>query len=108
MNVHTYRTLGGKDVITGYLDKLPEKESAEGYYILRKLEEEGIPFLKTLNTRQLDGKLWEIKFHQHNRVMYVVVDKNNLYLVHACKKQKGRAEKHELNKALRRTKGLIK
>ncbi|MBT9147761.1 MAG: hypothetical protein DDT32_01526 [Syntrophomonadaceae bacterium] len=107
MNVFTYKTAGGKNLIISYLNQLPEQESAEGFYILAKLEEEGISFLKTLETRQLDGKLWEIKFHQHNRIMYIVLDKDNMYLVHACKKQKGRAEKHELDKARKRSKQLI-
>jgi phage-related protein len=107
MNVYTYKTAGGKDLIISYLNKLPEKESAEGFYILSKLEEEGVPFLKTLDIRQLGGKLWEIKFYQHNRMMYVILDKDNLYLVHVCKKQKGRAEKHELDKARKRIKQLV-
>ncbi len=107
MNVYTYKTAGGKDLIINYLDKLPVKEGAEGYYILEKLEEEGMSFLKTLNTRQLDQKLWEIKFYQHNRIMYIIIDKNNIYLVHACQKQKGKAEKHELDKARKRIKCLI-
>ena len=38
--------------------------------------------------------------------MYVVADGENMYLVHACKKQKGRAEKFELDKAVRRVKEL--
>jgi len=56
-----------------------------------------------LNTRQLKGKLWEIKFSQ-NRIMYVIKDKENIYFLNACKKQKDRAERFELNKAIRRAK----
>jgi phage-related protein len=40
--------------------------------------------------------------------MYVVADGDNMYLVHACKKQKGKAEKYELDKAIRRVKELEK
>ena len=40
--------------------------------------------------------------------MYVVADGDNMYLVHACKKQKGKAEKNELDKAIRRVKELEK
>lgn len=107
MNVYTYITSGGKDLIRDYLDDLSPDESAEGYYIIERLEDEGIPFLRSLNTRQLEGKLWEIKFRRHNRVMYILIDKDNLYLLHACKKQKGKAEKFELEKAKKRLREII-
>lgn len=108
MNVHHYETSGGKDLILEYIDNLPKYERAEGLTILNRLEDEGIAALDVLNTRQLRGKLWEIKFYNDNRIMYVVTDGDNIYLVHACKKQKGKAEKYELNKAIKRVKELEK
>ena len=98
MNVHHYVTRGGKDLIFEYIDGLPKNEKAEGLIILEKLEDEGLAALDVLNTRQLRGKLWEIKFYDNNRIMYVVADGDNMYLVHACKKQKGKAEKFEGDK----------
>lgn len=56
-----------------------------------------------LDTRQLKGKLWEIKFYD-NRIMYVLYDEQNIYFLHACQKQKNKAEKFELDKAIRRAK----
>ncbi|HPX92886.1 MAG TPA: hypothetical protein PK646_01330 [Bacillota bacterium] len=44
MNVHTYKTDGGKYLIRDYLDKLDTIESAEGYFILAELEKRGIDF----------------------------------------------------------------
>lgn len=108
INVHHYETNGGKDLILDYIDGLPKDEKAEGLTILEKLEEEGLAALSVLNTRQLRGKLWEIKFYNDNRIMYVIADMDNMYLVHACKKQKGKAEKFELNKAIKRVKELEK
>jgi phage-related protein len=108
MNVHHYVTRGGKDLIFEYIDGLPKNEKAEGLTILEKLEDEGLAALDVLNTRQLRGKLWEIKFYDNNRIMYVVADGDNMYLVHACKKQKGKAEKFELDKAIKRVKELEK
>lgn len=107
LNIYTYQTSGGKDLIINYLDSLPKNESAEGYYIMEQLEKRGISFLQMLNTRQLSGKLWEIKFRKNNRIMYILLDKDNMYLLHACKKQKGKAERFELNKAKRRAKKII-
>jgi phage-related protein len=101
-------TSGGKDLILEYIDKLSKNERAEGLTILGKLEEEGLEALNVLNTRQLKAKLWEVKFYDDNRIMYVVADGDNMYLVHACKKQKGRAEKFELDKAIKRVKELEK
>ncbi|MCR4436995.1 MAG: type II toxin-antitoxin system RelE/ParE family toxin [Clostridiales bacterium] len=108
MNIHHYETSGGKDLILEYIDKLPKNERAEGLTILKRLEDEGLEALNVLNTRQLRAKLWEIKFFDDNRIMYVVADGDNMYLVHACKKQKGKAEKFELDKAIKRVKELEK
>ena len=40
--------------------------------------------------------------------MYVIADEDNLYILHACKKQKGKAEQFELAKAINRAKELGK
>ncbi|HBV95855.1 MAG: hypothetical protein JL50_04355 [Peptococcaceae bacterium BICA1-7] len=107
MNVYTYMTSGGKDLIRNYLDNLPKNESAEGYHIIELLERYGIDGLDTLNTRQLDQKIWEIKFYRHNRIMYLLIDQDNIYLLHACKKQKDKAEKFELETARKRAKEIL-
>lgn len=107
MQVYSYRTSGGKDLIIEYLENLPVKEKAEGYYIIKLLENEGIGAFELLETRQVEGKLWEIKFYRHNRLFYVLVDVENIYLLHACKKQKGKAEKFEIIKAKSRLKEIL-
>ena len=71
------------------------------------LETQGAIYFDNLNTRQIEGKIWEIKFRRHNRIFYVLLDEKNLYLLHACKKQKGRAEKFELDKARSRSKEIL-
>ena len=71
-------------MIINYLEELPENEMAVGYDIRRKITEDGVIALKILNTRQLKGKLWEIKFSQ-NRIMYIVQDGEIIYFLHACK-----------------------
>lgn len=106
MNIHRYESKGGKDLIENYLDKLPKKDLAEGYRIMGALEEKGLTALEDLDTRQLRKKLWEIKFNYKDRMMYVIADEDNFYILHVCKKQKGKAEKFELNKAIRRAKEL--
>lgn len=105
MNIYRYETDGGKDLILAYINKLPKKQKAEATGIQAKLQVDGLEALETLNTRQLKKKLWEIKFDD-NRLMYVIADADNLYILHACKKQKGKAEQFELNKAIERAKEL--
>jgi len=106
LKIKTYTTLGGKDLIIKYLNELPRDEMLQGYAILKKLENSTTEIFGELDTRQLVGKLWEIKFYRHNRLFYVVVEQESLYILHACKKQKGKAEKFELDKALKRMKEI--
>ena len=103
MNIIDYETAGGKSLIDEYLEKLPLSEQLEAVDIRLKIEEKGMLALETLNTRRLRGKMWEIKFSQ-NRIMYIVKDGDTIYFLHACKKQKGKAEKHELETAMGRAK----
>lgn len=106
MNVINYHTSGGKDVIDTYIQKLPSKARVEALETLSLLEDEGLDALELLNTRQLKSKVWEIKYAYKERMMYVVADEDNLYILHACKKQKGKAERFELKKAYKRAKEL--
>lgn len=106
MKVHSYTTSRGKNEIKEYIGKLTQDEQTEAYAIVSRLKLNGLDELQYLDTRQLKKKLWEIKFYNHNRIFYVVADAENLYLLHACKKQKGKAEKFELDKAIKRAKEL--
>ena len=99
MKIIDYKTEGGKNVIKEYLSNLPKKVCTEGYKIRHRIWNDGMLALEVLDTRQLRGKLWEIKFSD-NRIMYVLKDRDVIYFLHACKKQKNKAEKFELNTAL--------
>jgi len=103
MEIYDYQTEGGKNVIKEFLSSLPVNERSYGYGIRHKIILEGIKAFDGLDTRQLLGKLWEIKFFS-NRIMYVIVDKHAVYFLHACKKQKSGVEKFELDKAVQRAK----
>jgi len=101
MKIIDFINEGGKNVIKEYLSSLPKKECTEGYKIRHRIWNDGLLALEALDTRQLRGKLWEIKFSD-NRIMYVLKDKDSIYFLHACKKQKNKAEKFELDTALKR------
>ena len=103
MNIYEWRTAGGKNEISNYFSKRSKAEQAEYKKARELIIEYGCFALEKLDTRQLRGKLWEIKLSQ-NRIMYAVIDGDNIFFLHACKKQKGSAEKFELAKAISRAK----
>ena len=107
LRIHDYHTAAGKNLIKEYLGTLPKTEMYVGYHIRHKIGSKGLTVLEELDTRQIKGKLWGIKFSQ-NRIMYIIADKENIHFLHACKKQKGKAEQFEVDTAIQRAneKGL--
>jgi phage-related protein len=103
LHIHDYYTAGGKNVIKEYLHNLPEDERAAGYAIRHRIVKDGAKALEYIKKRQIRGKLWEIKFSA-NRIMYVIADADNIHFFHACKKQKGKAEKMDVDIAVQRAK----
>ena len=105
MDIHDYTTSGGKNLIKEYISTRPMEERREMYWIRHEIVLKGILAFSEFNTRQLRGKLYEIK-HSDNRIMYVIRDGDNVYFLHACQKQKGKAEKFEVDTAIKRAKEL--
>ena len=105
MEIHDYETIGGKNLIKEYISTRPMYERREIYRIRHEIILYGLVAFQELNTRRLRGKLYEIKYCD-NRIMYIIKDSENVYFLHACQKQKGKAEKFEINKALGRAKEL--
>jgi len=106
MNVHRYKTAGGKDLILDFIKSLNRDEKAEGIYILNKLELGSIDDLNSLDIKPIEGKVWEIRFRRFNRIFYVLQENENIYLLHGCKKQKNAAENKDINLAIKRAKEL--
>ncbi len=108
MQIYDYSTSGGKNLIMAYIDQLPVGVRTEILEIRKLIREEGIPSFELLNTRQLFKKLWEIKISQE-RIMYVIRDQDSVFFLHACKKQKGKAEQKDIELAKKRAKaeGLL-
>ena len=105
MVIHDYETSGGKNLIKEYISTRPIAERREIYRIRHEIILNGMMAFQALNIRQLRGKLYEIKYSD-NRIMYVIKDDENIYFLHACQKQKGKAEKFEINTALGRAREL--
>ncbi|MGH7872399.1 MAG: type II toxin-antitoxin system RelE/ParE family toxin [Candidatus Binatia bacterium] len=56
--------------------------------------------------RQIEGKLWQIKASTH-RVLYVVIDRDEMVLLHAYKKQGQKLPIKERDIAIQRMKELL-
>ena len=108
MQIYDYSTSGGKNLILEYIKDLPDALKAEILDKRQLIREKGIEAFLLLTTRQLYKKLWEIKISQE-RIMYVIQDQESVYFLNICKKQKGKAEIQELEKAKKRAKeaGLL-
>ena len=108
MDIFDYQTSSGKNVILEYISLLPNAEKTELLAIRQLIWDMGIDAFPLLNTRQLYKKIWEIKASQE-RIMYVIRDHESVFFLNICKKQKGKTEKVELNKAIKRAKeaGLL-
>jgi phage-related protein len=92
MILHHYETTGGKDLILDYINGLSKDEKVDGYSVLQNLEENKLDELMIKTWR---GKISEVYFYKHNRIFYVVADGENMYLLHACRKQKNKTEKRD-------------
>lgn len=103
MVIHSYYTAGGKDLIRSFIDDLEKDEKVDGYSVLADLENDD---LDGLIIKQWQGKVNEVYFKKYNRIFYVTVDGNDIYLLHACKKQKNKTEKTDKNIVIKRAKEL--
>ena len=103
MKVHTYENSSGKDLIKKYIDKLSKKEQVDGYSVLQAFEDDRID---ELNIKPWQGKVWEVYFYKHNRIFYVTIDNEDVYLLHACRKQKNKTESTDKNIVISRAKEL--
>ena len=94
MILHNYLSNSGRDLIYEYINSLPEAEKIDGYTVLQHMEKG--EFDKILFKR------WEKKVYE----VYITVDKENIYLLHSCRKQKNKTEKKDANIVRKRAKEL--
>ena len=51
-------------------------------------------------------KVYEVYFYKNNRIFFIVEDGENIYLLHACRKQKNKTEKSDKEIVIKRAKEL--
>lgn len=88
-----------------YLRGLPLDERRSAGAAIRALQSFGLN-APGLVTRQLDGKLWEIKVSDQ-RVFYCVAAGPVAWLLHAYRKASQKAPRQELNLAKKRMKEVL-
>lgn len=92
MQLHKYLSSSGRDLIFEYIDSLPEEEKVDGFSVLEYMENGDFDKIKF---KRWAKKVYEVYFFNHNRIFYIVADGDNIYLLHACKKQKNKTEKKD-------------
>ena len=90
MTLHSYYSNSGKDLILDYINNLPENEKIDGFSVMECMEKGEFDKIRFKHWKK---KVYEVYFQKHNRIFYIVVDKENIYLLHACRKQKNKTEK---------------
>ena len=103
MKLHFYETSGGKNLITDYIDHLPADEKEDGYRVLQCLEKGDF---QAVRIKHWQDDILEAYFYRNNRLFYVVPAKDELYILHACRKQKNKTEQADKETVLSRAKQI--
>jgi len=88
-----------------YIQSLAKPERARVLEALEQVERRGFDAVR-VQFRQIEGKLWEVKIGSH-RVFYVIIEKSEMVLLHAYKKQGQKLPVKEQDIAIRRMKELL-
>ncbi len=105
MTIHSYFSSSGRDLILDYINSLPEDEKTDGLSVLELMENGEFDKIRF---KRWEKKVYEVYFQKDNRIFYIVVDKENIYLLHSCRKQKNKTEKTDVKIVKKRAKELGK
>lgn len=97
MEIEYYSTNSNHCQVRDFIDHLPNIEQAQGYAAFKQIESNG---LNKLDTRQIEGKIWELKTFRHNRFFCFIQMGNKIVILHAMKKQKHKLKKKDNEKIL--------
>ena len=103
MVLYHYQSNSGKDLILEYIKSLPDDEKTDGFSVLQCLENGEMDKIKF---KRWEKKVYEVYFYKDNRIFYVVTDGKNMYLLHACRKQKNQTEKKDKKIVIKRVKEI--
>ena len=105
MRVTFYTTASGRSPVLDYVRDLSKPEHARLLQALDQIERHGFDAVR-VQFRQIEGKLWEIRVSAH-RVFYVLIEREEMVLLHAYKKQGQKLPLKEREVAIKRMKELL-
>lgn len=105
MKITFYTTTSGRSPVLDYMKDLPKQERARLLEALDQIEQSGFDSVR-VQFRQIEGKLWEIKISAH-RIFYVLVEHEEMVLLHAYKKQGQKLPLKEREVAIKRMKEVL-
>ena len=105
MKVTFYTTASGRSPVLDYIRDLSKPERARLLEALDQIERYGFDAVR-VQFRQIEGKLWEIRVSAH-RVFYVLIQQEEMVLLHAYKKQGQKLPLREREVAMKRMKELL-
>lgn len=109
MKILFYETLRKRSPVTDFIDSQGKKDQATIIAALQSVSEDGLN-AKGCQFRQLEGKLWEIKIKAPSggyRLLYITLDKELLFILHAFKKKTQKTPKKEISIARKRLKEIL-
>lgn len=105
MKLHRYLSSSGRDVVKDYIDSLTKEERVDGYSVLECMEKGEFDKIKC---KLWAKRVYEVYFFKHNRIFYIIADGENIFLLHACRKQKNKTEKKDKRIVVERAKEVGK
>lgn len=109
VEVLMYRSAGGRSPVEECIEGLAKSDQVRFAEVADGIERHGLECPRVI-FRQLEGKLWEIKFGTATgrfRVAYVVIDRDRMVWLHVFKKQSQRTPQNDLQIARRRMKEVL-
>jgi len=100
-----YTTISGRSPVVDYIKDLSVQERARLLEALSQIEQSGFDSVR-VQFRQIEGKLWEIKVSAH-RIFYVLVEREEMVVLHAYKKQSQKLPLKEKTVAVKRMKEVL-
>lgn len=109
MEVNFYQTQSGRSPIEDFIKDLEKADQARFAEVIVGIEEFGLGYSR-VQFKPLRGKLWEIKFSTpvgKYRMADVLVEKNELIVLHVFKKTTQKTPLRDLDLAEKRMKEVL-
>ena len=110
MKIDFYRTSSGRNVVDEFVKGLTPQDQGRFVDVYKGIQAQGLEF-PTAQFRQLQGKLWEIKYSAPGgkyRIAYVLIEAGRMVWLHMFKKKTPKTPQNDLDLALRRAKEILK